>query len=193
MTSKDFNSSDKYVISLPNRSDRRSSFIVSAAKAGIKDYRFFRAVPGITKEQKIKGCLLSHKSVIYLANQAKLPHVVIMEDDCNFSKDFLSGITGVPPDWDMLYFGAHNHVQPTPVNQNIGRCNYTLSTICYAVRSTCYDLITDHLSQDQPIDMIYANQVHKLINAYCIVPNLVSQITSYSDIEERVVDYSCYY
>ncbi len=185
----------RYVISLSERSDRRKDFIISAAKAGIKDYTFFKAIKGEGKIDAQRGCRLSHKAVIELARDLKLPEVTILEDDAIFTKDFKQKLvsTSIPEDWEMIYYGAHHHKPPVPISPGISRCKYALSTVCYAIKESLYDRIIALLEQDLILDMIYATQLQPHVKAYCFTPNLVTQAPGLSNIENKVKDYSAFY
>lgn len=187
---------DTYVISLPERQDRRTAFILSAALVGFKGYKFFKAIKGHGKSDAQAACRNTHKKLIELAKEQGLPSITIMEDDAVFTKEFQNlpnWAKEIPEDWDMVYLGAHNHKALIPVSEHIGRCTFSLSTVAYKVRDTLYDTILDSINQDLPLDMIYALSIQRRVKAYCFKPNLIIQSNSFSDIEQRVVDYSRYY
>lgn len=185
----------KYVISLPERSDRRRDFIISAARAKVSDYRFFPAIKGEGKKEAQRACRLSHKKLISFARDLDLPHITILEDDAVLAQDILSRISQInlPPDWDMFYLGAHNHKPLKPISENLGQSTYSLSTVGYIVRNTLFNLITDDLNDDLPLDMIYVHKVQPFFKCYCTIPNLVTQAPGFSDIELKLKDYSKYY
>lgn len=197
----DFVNDKKYIISLEKRADRRIALTRHINNIGLKNTELFIGIDGedLQYRGRLKkgqaGCRLSHLEIIKKAQQENLPHVIIIEDDCDFAPGFLSGLQKliIPDDWDMLYFGAHNFRKLEMVNENIGRCVTTLSTVCYAVKREVYPLLIKNLQRDEILDVIYCNRIHLLINAYCVYPNLVTQKNGYSDIEKANVSYEKFY
>lgn len=140
-----------------------------------------------------KGATISHLNVIAQAKKDNLPYVIIIEDDCVLSPEFMKVVDTIdsqfPANWDMIYYGA-NHIEGAPIQMrmNIYRCTYATSAMCYVVRNTMYDKLLNKVNIDKPHDVYYA-EMHKSINAYCVLPNLAWQLDSYSDILERNVQY----
>ena len=90
----------------------------------------------------------------------------------------------------MMYFGG-NHVEPlVPIDDKIGRCQFTLTAHAVGMRCSVFDHIL-YLTQDasMPIDLYYAF-LHKQYNVYCPLVGLATQLNGFSDIESRDVDYS---
>lgn len=196
----EFNSLPKYVISLPEREDRKRAFSISAEQAGIKDWTWTIWKMGEYKGRIKKAqseCKWNHALLINILKTAKEPYGVIMEDDAVFDRDFIikfnEWVKEAPDDWDMIYLGAHNHRPLRMISEHVGRCTYSLSTVGYIVRNTIYEVVIEMLKQDKILDMIYATQLQTQANCYCFKPNLVTQAAGYSDIEHRFVDYSKYY
>jgi glycosyltransferase involved in cell wall biosynthesis len=81
-----------------------------------------------------------------------------------------------------------------PVNVNVGRCTHTLTTNCYAMRDTMYDLILDAIPEDvqllqMPVDVLYTSiQKSGKFNCYAFKPHLVWQDSIFSDIENKSQD-----
>ena len=101
----------------------------------------------------------------------------------------------LPDDWDMLYLGGnHNtHVGNSPpivINEKIVKLHSTLTTHFVAINNHMYDVILARLSKfDNPIDVVYTG-IQKLYNVYSTSKTIAKQLNGYSDIENRVVDYS---
>ena len=197
----DFINDKKFVISLEKRADRRHKLFKQFDNFGLKNTELFIGVEGdkLQYNGRLKkgqiGCKLSHFEVIKKAVNLKLPHVIIIEDDAEFIPGFLGGLQKlqIPADWQMIYFGAHNFRKLEMVNETIGKCVTTLSTVCYAVHSSLYPVLLRQLQRDEILDIIYCNRVHPSANAYCVYPNLVTQATGYSDIEKINVNYENFY
>lgn len=186
-----FKEGKKYIINLAHRFDRRKAMSEQCIKFDIKNAEYFNAVH---HHVGWKGATISHMNVIRKAKELNLPYVIIMEDDCVLSDSFNKAIDKIdeiiPKNWDMIYYGA-NHLEgkPTPaVGDRILKCTYATSAMCYVVRNTMYDKILNTVQLDKPHDVYYA-EMHKSINAYCVLPNLAWQSDSYSDILEKEVSY----
>lgn len=185
-----FKEGKKYIINLAHRFDRRKAMSEQCIKFDIKNAEYFNAVH---HHVGWKGATISHMNVIRKAKELNLPYVIIMEDDCVLSEHLLeiSSVLNIalPQNWDMFYWGA-NHLEGRPILHlgKIYKCTYATSAMCYAVRNNMYDKILDAVQLDKPHDVYYA-EMHKSINAYCVLPNLAWQSDSYSDILEREVKY----
>lgn len=190
-----------YCINLDRRTDRWKETRVEFKKHNMKVERF-SAVDGQNLDhpdpllKAEAGCLLSHLEIIKSARKQNLRSVLIFEDDIifhsNFNALFFMFIRMVPADWDMLYFcGNYEEEKPLKmVNRFIGRLNTTLITNAYCVRKSIYDLIIGTLTEkSKPIDRHYCD-IQKVAKCYGFVPHLISPRKSYSDIQQRVVDYS---
>ena len=86
-----------YVINLPSRSDRRLEMAEQLSRIGLvlgsSRVRLFEAVrpdgAGGFPNRGAHGCFMSHLGVLREAAADRLTRVLILEDDLNFSDDFL--------------------------------------------------------------------------------------------------------
>lgn len=136
--------------------------------------------------------VLSQRAIIERAKNDSVESLLIIEDDCEFRNlDALGNyLDNVPSNWDMVYFGG-NHQQPLiPIDDKIGRCQFTLTAHAVGMRRHVFDHIL-HFTQDanMPIDLYYA-YLQKQYNVYCPLIGLATQINGYSDIDYKEVDYS---
>ena len=108
-----------YVINLPSRSDRRAQMNEQLRKVGLDPQappvRFFDAVrpddAGGFPTLGTRGCFLSHLGVMRAAHAAGHQRVLVLEDDLNFSKDFVQRIGPLAQaaetmGWDFWYLSA---------------------------------------------------------------------------------------
>ena len=110
------------------------------------------------------------------------------------------GIKNVPTDWDLLYFGGVHETRgglfvPEEVSPNVLRCKRLITTTCYAIKNTCYDLAINTLTENEPefytaVDAYLASRIQPITNSYAFHPPLAWQRNSYSDVQNGRRDYS---
>ena len=190
---------NSYVISLTHRFDRRQR-IEKELGAHNVPFKFFDAVNG--HELNYNGQLLkgeegvrqSHVKLFEKCINEKSDSVFIFEDDVelpeNFNHSLDTALEAVPSDADMFYLGASHHQKPTLVKDNVYRIthSYTAQALWISGR-LFFDLKTIINSNPHlPVDVIYAILQPK-INAYAVFPHLAWQYNSYSDIQNKIVNY----
>jgi GR25 family glycosyltransferase involved in LPS biosynthesis len=150
------------------------------------------------------GCMVSHVNIWKRAKAEGWKNVLIIEDDCDFVPElhdkFSKLIKEVPNDWDMLYFGGIHEERggrfvPTKVTENIVKCARMITTTCYAINESCYDLALESVLAEEPwfftaVDGYLAAVVQPKCNAYAFNPPLAWQRGSHSDIQDDFRDYS---
>lgn len=150
------------------------------------------------------GCIASHLNLYKMAKQNNLKNILIMEDDCEFvpnlNQIFVERIKEVPDDWDLLYFGGFHETRggqfmPEKISTNVVRAKRIITTTCYAVKNTVYDLIINTIEKDIPspvtaIDGYLAAYIQPKCNTYAFHPPLAWQRGSFSDIQNGWRDYS---
>ena len=140
----------------------------------------------------VAGCALSHRRVIELAKERGYKNFLVIEDDTVFGEDCKNldfFMKQVPEDWDMIYFGGNHIGGLKSVNTNIAKCIHTLTTNCYAMKSTLYDVVLNAIPNDvsglkMPVDVLYTN-IQKRHNCYAIRPVVAWQDSIFSDIENK--------
>ncbi len=189
-----------YYINLERRPDRNEQCIEELNKYNINAERF-DAVDYKKLNLKLPwmGCLLSNLEVIKHSKEKGFNSILILEDDILFNDKleelFNEYITQVPDNWDMLYLsGNHNQhcgYHSNYISENVIKCTLTYSTHSFAIKSSVYDLIIDYLTnnQTQPVDVLYTH-IQNICNAYSLSPGLTSQRVGFSDIENKIVDYT---
>ena len=128
-----------YVISLPNRSDRRRAMGRELAKIGWSA-EFFPAIrpksasgfPSIGAH----GCFLSHLSVLKHAHNRGAAELIILEDDVNFSPEFISRWSTAISDledreWSIFFAGHRLRELPSGLSklepQKVVQCAHFLA------------------------------------------------------------------
>jgi GR25 family glycosyltransferase involved in LPS biosynthesis len=191
----------KVCINLDRRPERWQSMQRKFDEHGIQSVRRFSASDG----DMIKlpenwvhtpgafGCLLSHLQVVREARQLGVPSVLIFEDDVVFDeqleKKFSVYIDQLPPDWDMLFFGALHRDEPIRVADNIALITQAYSTYAYVLRDTTF---ADFIELNRATELELDNNsriLQQRFNCYCFMPNLAWVETGYSDAQQRLVDH----
>lgn len=140
------------------------------------------------------GCLISHLNIIKEAKDLSLPSVVILEDDVvfcdNFNNEFNLGMSEMPDNWDMIFFGSNHVSPPFKISNRISKLQRAYSAHCYVIHDRMYDELIELIEpMNEPLDVTYSN-IQSRINCYVFNPHLVWQRPGYSDICEMVVDYT---
>jgi GR25 family glycosyltransferase involved in LPS biosynthesis len=189
----------KICINLDRRPDRWQQMQLKFDRHGIHPVRRFPALDGDNLNIPANwihtpgayGCLLSHLQVIREARQLGASSVLIFEDDVVFDphlqKKFSTCIKQLPPDWDMLFFGALHKDEPIKVADNIARISKANSTYAYALRDTVFD---DFIELNRKTEEVLDNNslvLQQQFNCYCFMPHLAWVETDYSDAQQRLM------
>jgi GR25 family glycosyltransferase involved in LPS biosynthesis len=197
-----------YCINLKNREDRWKSFLNEMERLNITNVKRFDAVNGreldysnlIYNRNLLPGelgVLMSHINLIKEAKEKNLESILIMEDDVYFTDEIYKlndYLNSVPEDWNFIYFGG-NHGQYTPeiVNNRTCRLKNSFGLQCVAIKNTMYDrILNDAIKLEKQIDVYYASYQSEN-KSYCFNPNMALQKVDYSDIQNRVVDYTHFF
>jgi glycosyl transferase family 25 len=139
------------------------------------------------------GCLFSHLQVVREARRLGVPSVLIFEDDVVFDdqleKKFSLYLDQLPPDWDMLFFGALHRDEPIKVADNIARITQAYSTYAYVLRATMFD---DFIELNRKTEQELDNNslvLQRRFKCYCFMPHLAWVETDYSDAQQRLVNH----
>lgn len=134
------------------------------------------------------------KAMTRKAKNYNFDSFLIVEDDLVLTDDFEEVSTlawqQLPPDWDMLYYGA-NHTKATTeeAGSNLLRVDGSLTTHMVAFRSTIYDAVLS-LPDDKTIDWNMAQRIHHKFKCFAVWPSVALQKPGYSQIWKRHVNYS---
>ena len=188
----------KVCINLDRRADRRQRMQAEFARHGIANVRRFAACDGnalvLPPHWKhtagAYGCLLSHVQVVQAARESGHESVLIFEDDAvldpEFTNKFAAFSGELPPDWDMLYFGALHKDEPLKVSDHVYRITKGNSTYAYALKRTVFEAFVElNLRAEQVLD-VNAYDLQQRFNCYCFLPNLAWVQSEYSDVQNRL-------
>lgn len=200
-----------YYINLSHRTDRFEHINSELAKTNI-DKEKINKIEGVYKKDfGILGCAKSHILALeaFLKTPVSCKNCIIFEDDFTFThsqdiiNDLIDQFFDKVKSYDLLMLASNTlNEMPTPypfitkiidaqtlsgycVHRNFAPVllnNYKesvekLEKIGYKVHPYCFD--------------IYMKQLQPYSKWFCLKPKIGKQVESYSDIENRVVDYDC--
>lgn len=191
-------------INLDHRTDRLVHVQRELEKIGVKSGVRFSAVKMAAGNV---GCTISHIRCIELAKRNEWPYVFICEDDITFTNpavllNSLSKFIESGEQWDVLVIGGNNCPPYIQTAEHYARVMNVQTTTGYIVKKEYYDILYDNYREGlaklmrEPekkkqfsID-IYWKLLQQQDKWFMILPLTVIQYYDYSDIEERVTDYS---
>jgi len=191
-------------INLNERTDRLEHVTKEFNKMNLKAER----VKGIKLENGALGCTLSHIKCLKLAKERDYEYVFICEDDIEFLNPqvFLEKLNlfyEKDPSiyWNVLIVGG-NIVPPyNKITDYCIRVSHSQTTTGYIVKKSFYDVLIDNFTESanklisEPNNKMnyaldkYWIQLQKKYYFLMLIPPTVVQYASYSDIEERNVNY----
>ena len=192
-----------YCINLDRRTDRWNETQTELKKWGLEDGVVrYSGVDGnsLKNETQIKdgelGILNTHINLINESKEKGYKNILIMEDDVEFTNNIElldEYMSLIPNDWDMIYFGGnHNKHMGKKINylnDKIIKLNETYGIHCIAIKDTIYDLILQLVKhRKKAIDVYYAD-IQKNYNCYGFNPSIALQRESFSDIQNKNVNY----
>jgi GR25 family glycosyltransferase involved in LPS biosynthesis len=181
---------DFYVINL-KESVQRMNLIYNK----FSDFNIIR-IDAIKQTEGWKGCFMSHLKCIEYAKKNKLKNIWVLEDDCLPAENFKDRIITIKEyldnnnDW-YIYLGGCNRLnndnflsKTNYKDENFIKINfsYCMHMVCY--NEKIYDYLLNH-----PINIEIDKAWQKFTNAIVSVPFLAYQLSSYSYIQKKYVEY----
>ena len=191
-----------YYINLEHRIDRKISTINELKKIGIKEPNRFNA---IKNDNGLIGCCMSHLEVLKLAKKNDWDYITVFEDDVEFLKPEetlkkINNIFNSKIKWDVIILGGNNSQPYKQINNDCIQVFNCQTTTSYIVKKEYYDKLIDHwteglnnliITNDSPkyaLDITW-KQLQNIDTFLLVIPINVVQRESYSDIENRNVNY----
>ena len=142
------------------------------------------------------GCKKSHHSIIITAKKRNYKKILILEDDAQIKKDFnkifensVKIINEKKYDWKLLYLGG-SYLNIERLEDRLAKTVKTKTTHAYAIHHSVFNtIISNCLTSGTEIDSYYT-RLQKQVDCFCIIPSIIGQISSFSDILQRDVNYS---
>ena len=204
-----------YVISLPERKDRRSHITNVLSRLDIKHDKV-HMFDAIKRSPGYIGCALSHVGVLDHAISNRYNNIIVLEDDFNnvVSAEYFESavdkfISRFDETYDVCLLTANN-IRPTldiDGCDSIRRAVYSKTTAGYIINKRAMQKIRDlfsfcatNLSKDMvynevnyekyAIDVAWTRFQGSKSQFYVMYPPLGTQLDGYSDIEKKNVSYN---
>lgn len=189
-----------YCINLNERTDRWEHAQEEFKKAGILDK--VQRFPAIRDADGRLGIIKSNLAIIKIAKEKKLKNVLIFEDDVKFIvddpqkvlQDSINQLGNIK--WHLFYLGANTHEKLIKFKPNLILLKNAFAVHSMAYSNLMYDEFIgkfDKLKKinnfDDILDVYLARKIQEKFICLMVNPMMTSQINSFSDIENRVVNY----
>lgn len=192
-----------YVINLKERTDRKSHILSQLKKIDCKNFSLIEGIDGktIKNNSSLKngmyGLIHTYLKMYNEWKKTNREDILIIEDDCcfveNFNTKLSEYIEKVPKDWDMLYFGAnHNYhmgMKTQQVNNKCIKLNNSYSAHCVLLKNYVFEELISNIKNFTKENDVVMASLQRKYNAYSSQETLTTQIQSYSDIENKIVNY----
>jgi len=195
-----------YCVNLPECNDRWKLVAKEFKKVGIFERVIKIYAPKPNKNHVpinfIKagqyGCTMSHLKIIGRALKEAKGHIIIFEDDIEFS-DNSEAILGdvldaLPQEWDILYLGGQPIEHITPIHKNIlfktgrmrGSYGYIINkNAILKLFNYIVDFLMDSSTNQKGIYDYILGEFSKNNNSYAIHPLIVKPVLNFSIIQGR--------
>ncbi len=145
----------------------------------------------------------THKNLIIEAKNQNLKNVLIFEDDVEFCDEvenyngkpleerFSSSINFLPNNWNVFFLGSGIYTDnKSLIGGEIYKIGYAMTAHAVSINRDYYDTIIKILDTESDIlDNIYCRLMDRN-ETFSFHPNLISQRASFSDIENKYVNYT---
>jgi GR25 family glycosyltransferase involved in LPS biosynthesis len=194
-----------FYINLEHRKDRKEHVEKQLGSVNLPIERF----NAIRLSNGAAGCSMSHLKCLETAKKNKWTHILICEDDIEFTNPALftqqlnSFLEKHQDDWDVVLL-AGNTMPPYRIPENDDTCiqvSHSQTTTGYLVKSHYFDVLISNVKEgleklmlepekhkEYAIDKYWLS-LQKQDRWFLIVPLTVVQKIDYSDIEKKMTNY----
>lgn len=190
-----------YCINLDERTDRWEHAQEEFKRVGILDRVIrFSAIRDVDGRL---GIIKSNLAIIKIAKEKKLKNVLIFEDDVQFIVDNPQDVLAKTIQqignikWHLFYLGANTHQKLTKFKPNLILLKNAFAVHSMAYNELMYDIFINKYEKlkvistfDDILDVFLARKIQEKYICLMTNPMMTTQMNSYSDIENRIVDYS---
>jgi hypothetical protein len=158
-------------------------------------------IPGVKDTNKARGCTTGHLNALLYARDHNFPNVLVLEDDAmwsNIDASYPLFEKLVTKSYDVVMLGATELDYDT----NTFKIKKALTASSYLVNSSYYTTIIERLQGllntpnfdslpycEQIVDCKPYNDLQSTGQWFIVIPSLMIQRKSYSNIEGRLVNY----
>ena len=177
-------------INLKTRTDRRKMIEDNFSDWPVKIQR----VAGIKNKIGWKGCTLSHRKCIEIANKRKYPWVLVLEDDCKLQPDGLANFLKLLPIlWEKrnefdIFLGGSAWFEPVKMISDgppsiVSVFSGVLAHFCLIPQHVYHHILEDIRDRDPVvvIDNYYPNN----FRVWTSLPFIANQKLTRSDIQKK--------
>ena len=194
-----------YYINLKQRKDRLNHVRKQLVNVGLIDQA--ERFEAIKISSGAVGCTMSHIKCLEKAKENNYNSVMIVEDDICFEdneqfKKSLDTILKLKFKWDVCLLGGNTLPPIVKINSSCARTFYTQTTTGYIVQKHYYNTLINNMKEGV-IKLMQepTNKTHFAVDRYwlqlqkndywiLLMPQIVSQLPDYSDVEEKEIDYT---
>ena len=192
-----------FYINLEHRTDRKAYVEDQLKNIGINAPRF----NAIKMENGAIGCSMSHLKLLQMAQQNKLDHILIVEDDITFldpelfKTQFKKFMELHGKNWDVILLGGNNMPPYEKIDETCIKVSRCQTTTGYLVNGHYINALLTNIKmglnnllkhpenhKNFAIDKFWF-VLQKMSRWYLITPPTVIQRQDYSDIEKRITNY----
>lgn len=193
-----------FVITLPEKPERREKAMAHFKERGIHAYQFFNGLhaekAGLSTVHPYEvdhpgsgfrmgfaptGIWLAHVMLWSVLNFLHDDHYLILEDDARFPEDwhgrYTEALRSVPGDFDMLYVGSCccKGRPTTHIKGEVFEVKYPQCTHAYIVAKKAIPLLlARHRKCWAPIDIALMLESHEHLKVYTVLPRIVEQFNT---------------
>lgn len=198
-----------YYINLEHRTDRHEHITTELSKTNIVQSKINKINAVYCKDFGILGCAKSHALALEKFIETGKDNCIIFEDDFEFTENqdivnkLVNRMFNEVLEFDVVMLASNTlHEQPTE-HDFITKIIDAQTLSGYAVSKKFAPILlnnykesiqllenTGHAYHPYCFD-IYMKKLQPTNNWYCFSPKIGKQMESYSDIENRVVNYNC--
>lgn len=184
-----------YVVNLPTRTDRLKTITKELIRVELpfKVFKAFLPTNNTYTRAENYANYLSHMEIVKEAKNNNYKNVMILEDDCIFSKDFAlqinKSLLELKEDWNILYLGMYSICEPVYISDAIVKVRNAYTTHAYCVNNNFYDILLKQ--KPNKLDYLYTT-LQDTYNFYCCNPMVAWQLPGFSNIMNQYEDYTKY-
>jgi len=149
------------------------------------------------------GCLKSHTEIMKIALDRGYKTILILEDDILFINPFekiysyadqvVLSLNG-NYNYGIIYLSGSHLGKTTKMCENVIRVRGTHTTGSYIINEEAMRYIVDNITSfPKEVDVFYVEHIQSTFNCYCFVPHITTQADGFSDIQQKVTNYSLSY